>query len=86
MDETPTPVGFPVSGRIFVHAASVDDCVTAVTTNSALEAHGEGKTVVVPTVEMARQMLIRLGVDDETIQQRIRFVQARLRLNGIMHL
>lgn len=78
-------IGFPVTGNLYVHSSPFDH-VSVATSEEATAAYWRGETVVVPTLEIARRVLLNIGLDETTIEQRIRFTRSRLRGQGIMHL
>lgn len=70
-----TPI--PVTDWLYLNGCDLPH-VRVITTHDALEAHEEGKNVVVPTIEIAHSVLLRSGLSKDMVRQRITWSAVRL--------
>lgn len=69
--------GVAITETLFVRGCPFDH-LYAVTTADALAAYLAGKTVAVPSFDIAFQVLLRSGLDPDLVNRRVRFAQQQL--------
>lgn len=73
-------VSIPVTDWLFLNDCSFPH-VVAMTTNDALEAHEQGKNVVIFNVNIAHKVLRQTGLSDTMVRQRITWASSQLALS-----